>query len=452
MPRLLYSVGALLAVSTNSRPRVYRGAKPAAAVRQFIPRASQATPLRLCCALILLLVHTLIAEDVIVRTQLSPEKVWVGQRMQLQIDVLGKDGWAQIADLSEVEVPGSYVRPSGNSRVRLNETIDGASYTGQRYQLSIYPQRVGEQMLPPIELKVRIQTWGAQNSTREVSTQTEAIIFTTQLPEGSRTDLPLIVSPKFTATQQWEPNQNEFTVGGALKRSITLRAVDLPAMVLPPLREEQIDGLSAYPESPQLREEQSTAIRTESATYVFEHNATPKLPSYQFQWWHPETQELQTITLDGRQLSITGGGTTHPLSTDVSARHLKITPMLLTVFGIGLVFFIYYRWKRAVSDHVHSEAAVFKQVTHALRNESPNETLNALLRWLDYIEQSPSPFFAKYADTTTQAIAQQLLSNPQAVHNLKQFSTGLSQARKHHQQSKPHKLSKADAILPPLNL
>ncbi len=371
--------------------------------------------------------------------------------MQLQIDVLGKDGWAQIADLSEVEVPGSYVRPSGNSRVRLNETIRGESYSGQRYELSIYPQRSGEQTLPPIDLNVRIQTWGAQNATQEVNAQTETIVFTTQLPEGSRKDLPLIVSPKFSATQTWEPDQNQFTVGDALKRTITLQATELPAMVLPPLPKQAIEGLSSYAESPQLTEEQSTATRTESATYVFEQNATPSLPSHEFQWWNPETKQLKVITLVGRELSVTGGISAPVAQTENKQRHLKITLTVLTVIAIALIWLILNRRKQP-STKAPSESTMFKQLTLALRNEPQAYALNRLLKWLDCVGQSPSQFFESYADTETQATAAQLLADPNTVSDLNPFTSGLTHARKRYLQTKPRKQAQADAILPPLNL
>ena len=67
-------------------------------------------------------------DDIITRTKITPESAWVGQRMTLKIDVLGKDGWAQITDLENLEIPNCYRLPAGNSRVRLQEKIEGADY------------------------------------------------------------------------------------------------------------------------------------------------------------------------------------------------------------------------------------------------------------------------------------------------------------------------------------
>lgn len=400
---------------------------------------------------LILLLQSVFAEDIIVRTQLISDQVWVGQRMQLQIDVLGKDGWAQIADLSEVEVPGSYVRPSGNSRVRLNEIIAGASYTGQRYELSIYPQRAGEQVLPPIELKVRIQTWGAQNSTQEVTAQTEPIVFTTQLPKGGRSDLPLIASPKLTATQQWEPDQNEFTVGDALKRTITLHAADLPAMVLPPLEDAPVEGLSSYNASPRLSEDESTATRTESLTYVFKQDAKPTLPGYTFQWWNPTTETLEVIQLEGRSLQITGGASTDSAAVTTDSSWFKAFVVALTLIGISIVLLVIKQRTKTTTNRPLSEAALFKQLSAALRNDSPAQAIQPLLTWLDQIGLPPSQFFDNHADANTATTAHQLLSDPHQISDLSSFAKGLCQARKQYHNFTQTNLSKADALLPPLN-
>lgn len=419
----------------------------------MITRFSWRAALRRCrWALLVALLPNLSAEDVIVRTELTPEKVWVGQRMQLQIDVLGKDGWAQIADLSELEVPGSYVRPAGNSRVRLNETINGESYTGQRYELSIYPQRSGEQELPSIDLLVKVQTWGAQNSTEPIEASTEAISFTASLPAGADPSLPLVVSDSFVATQTWEPDQSEFEVGEALRRSIRLKAKDLPAMVLPPLSSAKvIDGLSIYPETPEILDTENRGTRQESVTYVFEQNALAGLPSYALQWWNPETETLELIQLEGRDLTITGGA---QLAAEVeeAPRYFKTTYVLLTVSGVAVAFFLFIRFKKREKQCEPHEPAVFRKVLTAAKCNDSVDTLNGLVGWLHLVGEGPSRFFESYADTSTRATATQLLRDPRSVTQLADFASGLKQARKNYRATRSKSISKADHALPPLNL
>ena len=83
------------------------------------------------------------AGDVVLRTAVEPAEAWVGQRVVLQIDVLGEDGWAQISRFGDMDLPGAYLVRTDSQGARLQDTIDGVSYTGQRYEVSIYPQLAG---------------------------------------------------------------------------------------------------------------------------------------------------------------------------------------------------------------------------------------------------------------------------------------------------------------------
>ncbi len=52
---------------------------------------------------------TTLADGVILRTELRPEKPWVGQKVLLHIDVLAKDGWAQLKKVQDAEIKGAYM-------------------------------------------------------------------------------------------------------------------------------------------------------------------------------------------------------------------------------------------------------------------------------------------------------------------------------------------------------
>ena len=101
------------------------------------------------------------AGDIVLRAATEPAEAWVGQRVVLQVDVLGEGGWAQITRFGEVDIPGAYLIRTDSQGTRLQETIDGVSYTGQRYEVSVYPQKAGTIEVPPVPVEVTIKTWGA---------------------------------------------------------------------------------------------------------------------------------------------------------------------------------------------------------------------------------------------------------------------------------------------------
>ena len=88
------------------------------------------------------------AGDILLRTTVTPQEAWVGQRVVLQVDVLGEDGWAQISRFGEVDLSGAYLIRTDTQGSRLQETIGGVAYTGQSYEFSIYPQLAGTVTVP----------------------------------------------------------------------------------------------------------------------------------------------------------------------------------------------------------------------------------------------------------------------------------------------------------------
>ncbi|CAA6678204.1 MULTISPECIES: BatD family protein [unclassified Lentimonas] len=356
------------------------------------------------------------AEDIVVRTNISPESVWVGQRMTLQIDVLGKDGWAQISDIDAVEIPNCYLLPSGNSRVRLQERIEGADYSGQRYELSLYPQRDGSIEIPALSLPVKIQTWGAGAGTNEQVVTTEPRSIEAKLPAGVQNVHSFVASSKFTATQTWSSDASDFKVGDALKRSIQLRADNLPAMLLPTIAYPDIEYLSNYPETPELSDttERSTplGLRNESITYLFEANGTAQLPDYSFQWWDTQTETLTTVTLEGRQIQISGGMTHHAHSNEASSTaHWKWSIVILFCIVVTIVIV-----RRAQTQrNSNTERTLFNQLLKQAQNGNVSAILNASFLWLESLPTQPrqlSLFFKTHADKNTATLAEAWIRDP----------------------------------------
>lgn len=414
-------------------------------------------------ALLLLALPLSAADDIITRTKITPDSVWVGQRMTLQIDVLGKDGWAQITNLEALDIPNCYLLPAGNDRVRLQEKIEGADYSGQRYELSLYPQRDGIIQIPKMSLPIRVQTWGANSGTSERVAQTQANSIEAKLPSGVKNVHSFVASPKFTAAQTWSSEADNFTVGDALKRSIRLEATDLPAMLLPTISAPELSLLSSYPETPQLNDTTElgppTGSRDETITYVFEANGTVELPTYIFQWWDTTNETLQTITLPGRSVQLSGGSTTtspsagQALKNNRSSRS-KYAIVFFTLLSAPLALWLIKRSRANPNNTGSTEKHLFQQLTK--QQHSNSAYLQQTLTWVDTLTASRltlSEFLQEFSDPQTQAIAALLLRDPTHTTELTALKTGLRNARNRYlkAQAKQSRIQSADHQLPPLN-
>ena len=392
------------------------------------------------------------AEEIIVRARLDQETVWAGQRVGLQVDVLGRNGWAQAKPAREIMLPGAYILPAGNSRVRLQESIDGDDYSGQRYEWFLYPQRHGTTQIPPLDLQVSLQTWGAGGGTADRSAKTPTLALQVELLPGVDPTLPLIVSPDFSAEQSWKPDTRKLRVGDALKRIITLRASNLPAMVLPPIAHPEAPGMGMYPSDPQVEDRpDGSGLRRQTVTYVCQSVANPELPTHRFQWWNPETAELRLVTLKGRSLTITGLA---PAQNAWKEETPSLAPLWLLIALIAAALACLIR--RLHRRPLHEETLRFKTLLRSARHGNSPATCHALLLWIDSLPEYSAncmTFLEKHSTNQTVQIVEQLLRDPEEAHTpaeMRQLAVDLRRARRDHRKARKRR-RKIHQHLPPLN-
>lgn len=146
--------------------------------------------------------RALSADEVILRTTLDSETVIrVGQQVRLRVDVLGLDGWATIERLPRFKVSGAHVLRVETQGVRLNETIEGGSYTGQRYQWLVFPQRSGTLDVPAVPVQVSVKRFGPNVEPQLHSLETQAVDFEVAVPPGAEDLAGAVSTTRLQATQ-----------------------------------------------------------------------------------------------------------------------------------------------------------------------------------------------------------------------------------------------------------
>src|SRR5215470_9604513 len=264
-------------------------------------------------------------EGVILRTSIEPKAdIWVGQQVRLLIDVLGRDGWAQIRKFHPFEVPGAIVLQVDSQGTRLTDTVSGATWTGQHYEWLVFPQRAGVITIPPIVVDVETKDVATQQATSVPDQKTSAVAFQAALPPGADQEHGLISTTRLEAGQTLDPSTAEFKVGDALKRTISLRAADISGMAFEPVQYPPVAGIGIYPAEPMVQDavnrgSLSESRRTESVTYVFERDGNYVLPDVTVTWWDLGEKRLHREVLPGPHVRVVlagpatkGGGTSAP--------------------------------------------------------------------------------------------------------------------------------------------
>ena len=416
-------------------------------------RDKLAVCLALVCICSVISDSVLAAEEIILRTAVTPGDAWVGQKVVLHVDVLAKDGWAQLRKVTDAEVDGAYLLRLESQGTRLSETIDGDSYTGQRYEFMLFAQRDGKITVPPVPVDVEIKTWGADAGTRIERMSLPLVEFVARTPPGAEGIRGLISTSNLTASQDWDPETDSPVVGDAIKRRITLRAADVSGMAFAPTLHNEMENLGIYPGEPTVEDKFArgdlTGTRVETVTYVVERAGDFELPGVELSWWNIDTQELQYIVLPGLTLQVTGGPAVASLPNERSSWSALI-PLLVVVVALlvlgGRLLAGWTAWRQARSE---TEAAYFRRIRRSARTGDKNAVLSDTMRWLDRINDDSQAarldlFLQKYGDSAAGlAVLDESGSGTMA------FLRSLAVARKRWQQAQ--RGGEAGHLLPELN-
>jgi len=409
---------------------------------------------------------------IVLRTSISPTgRIWVGQRVLLRVDVLTPEGWAGIRSLPDFAVSGAQVVRYETQGTRLSDTISGTSYTGQRYQYSIFPRRGGTIVVPPVPVEVEVKTWGAGRDFTKTM-KTPAVRFEVTVPPGAEGIRELVTTTGLRARQRWEPKPTSFKAGDAIKRTIVREAADVSAMAFDPIEFSAEGGVSVYPEQPSLHDAfdrgELRGRRIDSATFVFTGAGKVVLPDVVVRWWNPATRRLRVVTLKGLTLEVAaapaGGEEEAPAEIEHAARTAPdwlLPALLLALLGAVLLLLlarpIASRLGTWRAERRESEAAHFRRFARSARAGNAAETARSLARWLDRTGERTGParldrFLAAYGDRETAAEADRLWRAVAAggAWDGRALLHGLRAARrrwKRHQRD----VRAVQGILPPLN-
>jgi hypothetical protein len=408
--------------------------------------------------------------DIVLRTSVQPEKAWLGQRVILQIDVLGSDGWTQITRFDDIEIPGAYLMRTDSQGSRLQETIDGTSYSGQRYEFSIYPQAAGAIEIPAISVEITTRAMGVDADTSVRQAQAPAVTILSNIPAGAENIRGLVSTTQLTAEQTWQSPDGNPEVGDALQRTVSLQAVDVSGMAFTPLEHEDIPGVGIYPAQPTVEDTSNrgslNGSRTEVVTYVFQQSGEVQIPDIEFSWWNLADSKLEHVVLPGHLIRVAAGAGSASGAATLPEKQLKKRYLVPLVIMLLLLAYVLYFFRKALAKRwvtwrvarKESEKGYFQLVVKSIRSKKSASALRNIMRWLDRINDESDPaqldvFTSRYGDTRAKKVVDQLLHSVAVNEQLAdpaQLLDVLSTTRRNWRQARKQRLL-SFKVLPGLN-
>lgn len=343
------------------------------------------------------------AAEVIIRTKAEPSSPWVGQKVTLTIDVLAQDGWATIDTFPSIDVYGAYLHRYETQGTRLNETMGGASYSGQRYEVLLFAHKSGELTIDSFPVEVSIKTWGIDASIRSEKLSSEPLVLSISSPDGVNSGDYLPATSNLTAKQVWSSENKEFQTGDAIERTVTRKAENVSAMVFAPFEPVEVDGLSCYPGQPEVNDSFNrgflTGARIDRVSCILERTGEFTLPEITVSYLNISEKKLDSVLLPGFTFSVVGSSEGLVSSAvTVSTEKDKRIWLLLAASGSLLCICLYYFREELLGivqqrreEKHNSEQYLFGQVERAAQSGDKNTMLAAIMRWLDRLPEIQQP-------------------------------------------------------------
>lgn len=288
--------------------------------------------------------------------------VKVGQRVTLALDIFTSTWFTRAPEIQPMTLRGAiHLQPqqfgTNYSVYRL-----GARYAVQRREITIFPQRTGQFIIPSQIAKV----WIASDSGERLAQQevrSEPLVFQAEAISAEEVQHKhvtnsILVAEDLVITESFEPSlatlveKRNLYAGDAIVRRITLQAKGTLGMLIKPLAWPDIQpdiknvtmqaGQTTV--SDRTNRGEFTGIRVETRSYVFEQDGEFTLPPITVYWWDQTQQMLSEVSLPQHTLTVAQGSmldTGNALaSTDANNPRNFLQPwmfMVLLVFTIVLL-------------------------------------------------------------------------------------------------------------------
>ncbi|MDX2321183.1 MAG: hypothetical protein QNK26_11380 [Moritella sp.] len=342
-----------------------------------------------CCMLILLSTFSMPSfaksvEDLIANNELSitikivaSDNIVAKQAVTLVIDVATNRWFAKGTRIHDVELAESVILPFNELAINGTQRINGTTWAVQTREIVIYPMQVGIYEVGPILVDVSINT--ESDGIVSGTIQTKAIEFETSKPAALKDIEQYIVTPALSiAIDGVFDINNEYQIGDAITETVTLTVKDAPAMMIVPLAQTQLTGISIYQKPVKVADKNIrgtiTGKREESVTYIFEQAGDYQLPQQTLYWWDPEAGQLKSETIPARTWTVVGNVvSTQHLPGNTSFWPLNINVMVNLLMVLFLCFMVWQSYK-----HKKWLVNVYEKISHKKSRNCKKSFLEAI--------------------------------------------------------------------------
>lgn len=339
------------------------------------------------CVACMFVVTSAVNAAEVVRSSVSKRAAWTGEPVPIIVTLYSPGPFSGTASFDLPELPQTIIVVSDRPVIG-SEQIDGETYFTQRHTLTLYTQKAGEIVVPPLVVRFA----GRPTFTADpepMQGETDALRFQSNRPPVSG-DLGMIIAANsMEVRQEWSSEDSDWSAGDVILRTIHRTASGTTAMMMPPVPVEVLPGVRIYSGEPMLQDRQqrgeSDSVRTEVLKYQFEKPGVVELPELEFAWWDVEAEALKTETLPGRTIVVNAVQAESVYSSGEPSPFVRNSTALLLLCIAVAAFLLRIPITALVASYragpVARERTAAKQVRRACRRNDAKTAYAAILDW-----------------------------------------------------------------------
>ncbi|PKI17553.1 BatD family protein [Colwellia sp. 12G3] len=245
----------------------------------------------------------------------------VGQALVLAIEISTDRWFATGSQVEHFTLTNVVMQANNTITINGSKRIKGQTWAIQTHEITLYPTKSGDYQVPPITVKVSVNTESDGIVSGEFSTQASS--FTVELPQALAGIKDFIVSPQVTLSiDGLFDEEKDYAVGDAITQTITITASDIPAMMIKPINlvvnneatqgKTEVDGVSIYHKTAQVFDKSNRGsllgTRVESYTYIFEEPGHYVIAEQVIYWWNSQSSTLERLLIPASSWRVSGEG------------------------------------------------------------------------------------------------------------------------------------------------
>ena len=347
-------------------------------------------------AILAIIVFSAIAaaeERPIVRAEVTPTTVAVGETIELRVSVLVPTWFTRPPIYPNIELANAITRLPDDSSFSMRERVGNDSWSGIVRTYEILPLFGANYRLSGQSMSISYANPGSDPITVDVDVP--EVSFQGSVPAGAAALEPYIAGSSLILSLAVEGETADLEVGDALVLTYEANLVGLPAIFLPPLAPRMdFDGVSVYADSPAVGDS-ATARRSEKLTLVFDTGGEFNIPGLALDFWNTETESIERVSVEGSTISVLGP-TVAPAGSAESERRwffwasvaAGVFVLASFIYGFGSAVVSHYRV--IAEKRRRSEPYAFSLLQTALRANRDEEAYRAMLLWLERLNPGMS--------------------------------------------------------------